>query len=358
MESVPNVGKLNVKYLLIIEMFFLSFCATWATPVDEQAANATILLQPGTVIEFSDVEAGREILTTRDVFLDSVGPFDRSLALQTAKPVSQKKYVDFIGKQVLEWNEKEKELFRQSIGRISERMAPFKLRMPKKIMFVKSTGRDMMECAYCRPSAVVFPVNMINMCIFEAEYSGSSETLDYLLVHELFHVYSASNKPLRDELYGLIGYKRCNTIPLPEKLDKIVFTNPDYPINNYYVEFEYNNETVQAISLCYSNTPVYDKSRGKHLAFYLNTGMLLIEKKEGKWQCKLKDGEPVILSMIDAWNYFSRIGFNTTYILDAEEVITENWCRLVLEEPPYQTPAIIEKLKVFLGKHANDKKQD
>lgn len=203
--AMPN--KLPVLLILFLLTPFVSAATLQDTPID---------LQPGTTIEFANVETAQKILTTEDDFTRSVGPFDRKLALQSDKDVPHEQYMKFIAEQVLPWTEDEKQMFRRSIERVAPRIAPFKLRFPEKIKFIKTTGRDQGECAYCRPAAIIFPVNMIEYAVMQTSYQGESEMLDNLITHELFHVYSASNKNLRDELYGLIDFKKCNEIELPK----------------------------------------------------------------------------------------------------------------------------------------------
>lgn len=128
-------------------------------------------------------------------------------------------------------------------------------------------------------------------------------------------------------------------------------SNPDYPNNNYYLEFEYQGQNIQTVPFIYSSAPGYESYRGDGMGMYWVFRLLVIEKEGQKWKCKTKDGSPILLNPVNAWNYFKHIGFNTTYVIAPEEVLAENWCCLVQDQKPFKTPEVVQKLKNFLKKH-------
>ena len=54
------------------------------------------------IVFLNKLEA-RKILTTKDIFILSLSPFDRASRLKTESSVSQNAFLDFISKQTLDW---------------------------------------------------------------------------------------------------------------------------------------------------------------------------------------------------------------------------------------------------------------
>ena len=71
-------------------------------------SESVIELQKGTVLVFAEPQQAKERLTTKDDFIKSLSPFDRSARLKTDKPVSEEEFLKHLAEQVLPWGEDEK----------------------------------------------------------------------------------------------------------------------------------------------------------------------------------------------------------------------------------------------------------
>src|ERR671913_50911 len=90
--------------------WILSMCKMSAVIVSTLAslllpANclAQLQLTPKTELVFADVAAAKQILTTRDDFIQRLSPFDRQARLKTDQEVSEKHFLNFIAQNVREW---------------------------------------------------------------------------------------------------------------------------------------------------------------------------------------------------------------------------------------------------------------
>ena len=60
-----------------------------------------------------------------------------------------------------------------------------------------------------------------------------------VMLHEIFHVFSRYNEPVRDELYAMIGFKKSDKkVVLSDALKKILLTNPDGVSLNYIIKLD------------------------------------------------------------------------------------------------------------------------
>ena len=322
---------------IVLGLFVLSAAAAG------NLSSEPIFLQPGCELVFADTETGQTILVADDMFTRSISPYLKAATLKTTRPVSTKEYLDFLKSQVREWTEQEKEIVRRAAEAMYPKLSPYHLRLPKKIVLIKTTGKDMLGCAYCRYASIVFPESMIY---------PFGDYFESLLTHELFHVYSRYNLEFRSDLYAVLDFKPCREIELPDVIARRVVTNPDAPLNDYYVEIPSRNGDLCVMPILLSQYAAYDPNvPDLGMMAMTDTKLLVLEEKAGQRVCRMENGEPVVLNMADAMGFFTRVGLNTTYVLGVEEVLAENFTLLIERQEPLPSPEIVSKVKDFLLGH-------
>ena len=75
-------------------------CASWT-----QLSHAQIRLGNDTTVVFATVDEGKQVLTAQDDFIRRMSPFDRTARMKTDKDISEKDYLEFVGKNVLAWTD-------------------------------------------------------------------------------------------------------------------------------------------------------------------------------------------------------------------------------------------------------------
>ncbi len=290
-------------------------------------------LQKGTKLIFAKVEDAEAVLMTKDIFIKSLSPFDRSARLKTDKFVSEEEFLKYIANQVRPWTAKEKQQIGSLVGSISTKLSRFKLNLPERILLIKTNGMEEGGAAHCRKNAIVLP---------------QGTTSEDGLIHELFHILTAHNMANTPQFYRIIGFEKCNEIVLPDTLKPIKITNPDAPENNYYIRVEYGGRAVDVVPIIYSVAPKYDVRRGGEFFNYLMFKLLVVEKVGRNWQFKSEKGKPVLLDVAQVPDYFDKIGMNTNYIIHPEEILADNFVFMVQRVKNLRSQWVVEKMERLL----------
>jgi hypothetical protein len=310
------------------------------TTQNSGASESAIELQRGTEIVFAGAEEAKQRLTMKDDFINSLSPFERSARLKTDQNVSETEFLEHVANQVRSWTIDEKNRIRVIIESVSNQLKPFELKLPQKILLIKTTGQEEGGAAYSRPNAIVIPQNMLIQ---------QNADLQKLLIHELFHIFTANNPKLKEALYGVINFKKCDDIELPVTLREIKITNPDGIKNDHYIEVQYENSVIQVVPIIYSSVPKYNVTKGGEFFRYLRINLLVIEKEGNIWRYKRDNtGEPVLLELRDVPDYFNKIGFNTNYTLHPEEILADNFVLIVQRIQPVKSKWVIEGMQKVL----------
>lgn len=322
-------GKLIIS--TVIQLFITSLSIAQVPPIDE------------TEVVFASVERGREILMSRDAYVERMSAFDRSSRLQTDKPVTEAEYLAFIGPNVLAWEEQDKQLIISEFAKIRGRLEDFDLLLPEQILLIKTTGKQQGGAHYTRANAIVFPEKLIN---------SHHASLSQLIAHEIFHIISRKNPELRHRLYESIGFTPCGEGELPEELKSRKISNPDAPTNEHCIRVTVNGEEHLAVPLIFSKSANYDVNRGGTFFDYLDFKLLLVEKPVGAsvFTPVYKNGEPRLVAVDEVSGFFEQIGFNTSYIIHPEETLADNFALMVTDTPDLPSPEVVKVMVELLQK--------
>jgi hypothetical protein len=295
------------------------------------------------VFIFASEEEGRSILTARDDFIQNMSPVDRAVRMRSEKPVSVDEFLKFVGNNVTAWQNEDKEQLQGILNSLAPKFEAYAPYLPDTIYLVRTTGSEEGGVAYTRGNAIVFP-RRLPMSDVVGLYK--------LLSHELFHVITRQNKHLKEELYGIVGFKKCPAYSLPKNLDYRRITNPDAPLNEYCIQVRAAKTDIIALPLLYSQVDTYSKRDGEELFDYLQTAYISIAriKNPGHKLVMLKDREMALYKEEELQNLYEQIGQNTDYTIHPEEILADNFSYLFLGVTEIESPRIIEKMKKVLKK--------
>ena len=321
------------KLLLLI---FL--CTMWP-----QFSHAQVTIGKDTTVVYASIAQGKQILTSRDDFVHRMSPFDRAARIKTDRDVSEANYLEFVGKNVLEWNDSEKEKVTSAFQGIQAKLEALSLPFPKQVFIIKTTGNEEGGAAYTRANAIVFPKVYLTTPMVNIRKTIS---------HELFHILSRLNPALREKCYGAIGFLKCSEVEFPSGLKSRKITNPDAPSNDHCILLQVGGKEQWAIPILFSNTEKYDVKRGGEFFNYLQFQFLLVERDENSSFVKpIYDGKkPKLVAVQQASGFFEQVGQNTGYIIHPEEILADNFALLVLQKRNPPSPAILKKLERILEK--------
>jgi hypothetical protein len=286
---------------------------------------------------FLDKNSAADSLAIEDNYVKSMSVFDREVRMRSESPVSVEEYKKYVRSYALDWNDSEKEKLINTIERIKVKFTGFTLNFPDEVSFIKTTGQEDANAAYCRGNTVVLPQDYVDF---------SDKKFEDLIIHELFHIFSKNNLEVRESLYKIIGFSKCPELILPEGFKDWIITNPDTLGNNYYIEINDGGTLVKAMPILYS-TMKYDLKKGGTLFDYLNFDLLIVEVKDNKTIPVYKDNKLrwVTTGRID---YIEKVGRNTTYIIHPEEILADNFVILVNKQQIVRSPFVIEGMNKVL----------
>jgi hypothetical protein len=296
----------------------------------------------GPSFAFATMEQGREILTNRDDFVQALSPFDRAARMKTDQNVSEQDYLNFVARNILDWNVAEKESVQSVCSDLQVRLDAMALPFPEQILFIKTTGAEEGGAEYTRSNAIILP---------QSTLKGSHANLRGTIAHELFHILSRKNPALRDKLYAVIGFQVCGEIIFPPALAERKITNPDAPKNDHCIKIKAGEESAWVVPILFSQSVRYDVARGGEFFQYLSLQFLVVERKDsGPSAAAAYDlGHPRLLSANQISGFYEQVGRNTDYIIHPEEIMAENFKLLLLQKQDVSSPEILQKIRQALG---------
>lgn len=294
-----------------------------------------------TTIHFASVSEGQEILTAKDEFVRHLSPFDRSARMKTNKAVSEDEYLAFVRKNVVEWTPEEERNVEGAFKEIQSRVAELSLAFPATIQMIKTTGAEEGNAAYTRGTAIILP---------KGELGRNPKDLAKLICHELFHVLSRNNPELREKLYGLIGFVRCEDLEFPRELAPRKITNPDGPRNDHFIRLEIEGQKCAAIPILFSKAENYDVARGGEFFEYLDFQFLVVEIESTPPRPKVvyENSAPKLAGPRTVSGFLDQVGKNTQYLIHPDEILADNFVLLVLGGQDVQSPEVLQKVKAAL----------
>jgi hypothetical protein len=299
------------------------------------AKAADVDLARGSVAHFASIDEGREILGNRDEFVQRLSPFDRAARLKTDRPVSEDDFLKFVKSSVLEWTDTERKKIEDAIGRIRPGVQNLSLTLPQKIQFVKTTGAEEGKAFYTRDSAIVLPASEIE--------NASPELLEKTIAHELFHIFSRQNPALREKLYQIIGFTKCDEVQFPADLRDRKITNPDAPRNDHFIKLKLDGRDIAAVPILFSKVANYDVSHGGEFFSYLQLKLLILPANGNT------AGDAELAAPEQISGFIEQVGQNTSYLIHPEEILADNFALLVLGMDDVPSPKILERMRAVLG---------
>jgi len=294
---------------------------------------ADVDLRAGCIAHFASTIEAAETLGQKDDFIQRLSPFDRASRMKTDKSASEEEFLAFVKTKAVAWNDAERTKIEAAIATLRPAFERLTIPFPKKILFIKTTGAEEGHAFYTRDTAIMMPEKAID----EADTGLLKKTI----AHELFHILSRSNTPLREKLYEAIGFTNCGEIQFPSELKARKITNPDAPRNDHSIRLRVEGKEVSAVPILFSNAPKYDVARGGEFFRYLQFRFLLLTKTAAA-QSQLVAPEQVA-------GFFEQVGRNTNYVIHPEEILADNFALLILDERNVPSPEILEKIRRVLN---------
>lgn len=277
-------------------------------------------------------------LTADDVYMRTLTPADLSIRLHEPGGGTLAELRRAYAGATLEWSDAEKARLAAVIVRHRAPLDALARWLPPVVYFAKTT--DGVEGGLPHTRGVT---------IFLGPRLPAGDTeLDSLVLHELFHVLSRRNEARHDELYAVIGFRRCAALDLPGALRRQILTNPDAPIVNYVVYAGDTGLWITPVALL--SPPHFDPAKPKFTDYFMLHFFEFRQDRQGRCTPLMQGGAPVeeppgqAAAMI-----FSHAGRNTTYLLHPEELLADDFSQMLMARADAPSPEVYGRLAAFLG---------
>lgn len=286
---------------------------------------------------FSSFEDASQLIMEDDRFNRNLSKFDIQVRMNDAY-ASKAELKALQHAQCKAWTAAEIALVKKAIASLEKKLTDkgFNLPLPKEIILIKTTmAEELNAAAYTRENQIYLGQKVLR-----------SSELSSLLAHELFHVLTRMNPALRAELYKAIGFTCLDhEIKFPKDLWEMRISNPDVCAYDSYATFTIQGMKQNCTMFLYASAPYEEDTK---LSDYMKVGLVPLDET---FQPFVADGKTVVYNLEDAEDFYDVVGHNTSYVINPEECLADNFAIAVMGQKPGQElpdPAIIEKICTIL----------
>lgn len=315
---------MKMKHILSI---ILLFCVTLTGFAQDNKANPL-------KFRFATRAEAQMLLTDIDNFSNGLNQFDIDIRLQ--KPNSRKsEWLRLAMNEAKNWSEIEKDKVTNAFQAVKTNIKQLNLALtyPAEIVLLKTTMKEELGAiAYTRKNWIAVGEDFVN--------KATNEELMYLIGHELFHLLTRQNVAFKRAAYATIGFQVVDhEIVLPTDIIAKRISNPDIERRDSYVELTLDGTSTKCVQILYTDKPY---TTGE-ITDYMNVGFIPLNEDLIP---VIEDGQTIIYpaSVVDE-EYQQKVGNNTNYRIDPEEILADNFSYLVTLKKDLNNPEIIDALK-------------
>lgn len=311
---------------LVVLCVAISTVASWAQ--SNKFANS--------VFRFATRAEAQMLITELDDYTRNWNQFDIDVRLQ--KPQGRKSaLLQFAMDQTLNWSDEEKARISKTMKSLDAEIKKqkYNLEFPKEIVFVKTTQKEEGNAeAYTRMNWIAIGE--------EALKSSSDTDLKYLVAHELFHLLTRQNVHFKKDMYQIIGFEVAEKeILFPSDLAEMRISNPDISRYDSYGTFTIGGQKQYCTMVIYTDKPY----NGNTLFDYMKIGLVPLN---GEFIPVQKSGKTIIYSLDEAEDFYTQVGKNTSYVINPEEIMADNFAYTLIGKKDLPNPEIIQKTQKVL----------
>ena len=321
-----------MSYVLKLNCFFLLFLIlSIGCRSNKESKSDNIVDGRPALIGFVDSTFASKAITDSDVdgyfnqlsILDMAIQMKKSVTLQDKSKVLTQ-YKIFLATEVSDWTQDEKVQMLDVFARakkICDKVSPRLFPGDIKLIKIKSNhyGKDVY---YTRGKHILIPENIFESFDFDKQLP--------VMLHEIFHVFSRYNEPVRNDLYALIGFKKSDKkIVLSDALKKILLTNPDGVSLNYVIKLDDQKDTISAIPVITSKFSEYKESNPFFFG-YLNFDLYGLSNKGDYYYAESTTTGKTLVNLQKTPSFFKKIKDNTQYIIHPDEIMADNFMLALL----------------------------
>ena len=319
-------------FLLVCGLSFLTSCINKQSNVVESPYADTINFRLATL------EEAKELMSREDSYTRSRSTFDIVSRLQNPEGTVEELNA-FAIQELREWSEEEKTAIQTLTKDLNDsiRKYNYQLPLPKEVMLIKSTLKDEGGAGgYTRSNWIALTDKLISHLKEDRQKS--------ILLHELFHILTRNSLEFKREMYNTIGFTVMDEeLEYPMDLWDVHITNPDVGRYDSYATFMIDGKPQKCAMLLYANRPY---TTGTFFQ-YLNIGFIPYDEDMKPLK---EDGKTIVYPMEKISDFYEKVGYNTHYIINPEEILADNFVIAFNNQNKLKTPELKEKIRNILLK--------
>lgn len=298
--------------------------------------STAALAQKKISYRFATKAEAQMLITDIDNFTNKLNSLDINLRL--GKEDGRKsELLRLAMNETLNWSDEDKKKITAAFKSLQSKIDKQKLKIkyPHEIVLVKTSMKEEMNVtAYTRKNWIALGEDFIN--------KATKDNLEYLLAHEMFHLLTRSDKNFKKSVYSVIGFEVTDReLFFPIDIVERKISNPDIEQYDSYAEFTIDG-TKQKCSMIIYSDKAYTTGG---LNDYLNIGLIPLDENLIPLRT---DGKTIIYGIDKAEDFYDKVGRNTKYIINPEEILADNFAYLLIQKKDLPNPEIIEKIAAIL----------
>ncbi|HEV2430601.1 MAG TPA: hypothetical protein VGT43_03690 [Burkholderiales bacterium] len=289
---------------------------------------------------FASQAQARTALGAQDDYVRATSTLERSVVIGTPEVMDAAGFAAAMRASALEWSEDERKPFAGVLASLERFLSGMKWKGPSTVLMVKASDRLMEGFPHTRGNAIVIQEGML------LEMQKRPAMMEFLVVHEAFHVLTRSNPGLREELYRAIGFRACAAVEVPEALVRLRLTNPDAPESRHAIGVRWRGRPVEVLPFIHFASDKVDPKAG--FVSQMHTSWLVVERRQER--CVARDEGA---KLEDMEGLREQVGNNTGYLIHPEEILADNFALLYREAVSpgvarVRSPEILERMRNIL----------
>ncbi|HEU4353212.1 MAG TPA: hypothetical protein VFR66_15195 [Burkholderiales bacterium] len=289
---------------------------------------------------FATQAQARSALGAQDEYVRATSTLERSVVMGAPAAMDAAAFAAAMQASALEWSEDERKPFAPVLARLERFLSGMKWKGPSTILMVKASDRLMEGFPHTRGNAIVIQEGML------LEMMQRPAMMEFLVVHEAFHVLTRANPGLREELYRAIGFRACVAVEVPEALERLRLTNPDAPESRHAIGVRWRGQPAEMLPFIHFASEKVDPKAG--FVSQMHTSWLVVERRQER--CIARD-EGAKVEELEGLR--EQVGDNTGYLIHPEEILADNFALLYRETVSpgvtrVHSPEILERIRTVL----------
>ena len=330
-----------LSFLLTCVLLCLSACDSTKNPSQDEQAD-----EPQIRYRLATKEEGQKLKLSNTAYFEGLSQNDLEFRTMQ-KDAAMEDYLSLAASQIVDFTPRDTLLLEKTLSSMEQTLTENGFTLPPldEIVFIKSKMADEGYATGYTHGTQIYLSDSYLMSLHGMKQTNI-QSMAQLLWHELFHCLTRCNPDFREEMYSIIHFTvQKEDFPIPPSVASLYLSNPDVEHHNAYATFEIGGEKID----CF---PVLVTSRAfatsRDLFSTLMTPVLVPI-----------DGRDVSYPLDSATNKTDVFGGNTSYTIDPEECLADNFSYAMLFQmkgkgsKPYANPEIIEAILAAVSKGKN-----